>query len=117
MPEWGTAAMLEQGALAVPEWDHNGSVRAGHASNAGARYTNAGGVRGGYNNSDRGTTLAVLEQDLAMCHCSLWQQVPEQDGMLLLAPGFVMRRHTIPSLQRPRLQECRGVHSGLFLAR
>lgn len=63
---------------------HAGGARAGHTGNTGARYTSAGGATGGYNSSDRGSTLAMLEQDLATCHCSLWQQVPEQDGMLLL---------------------------------
>lgn len=96
MPEWSTAAVPEQGTLAMPEQGHAGSARVGHTSNAGARYTNAGGAGAGYNSSDRGSTLAVLDQDLPMCHCSLWQQVPGQDEMLLLAQGFVMRRHTIP---------------------
>lgn len=45
--------------------------------------------------TEGGQILAVLEQDLATCHCSLWQQVPGQDGMLLLAQGFMMRKHTI----------------------
>lgn len=88
--------MPEHSTLAVPELGHSSGAGAGHASNARARYTNAGGARGRYNCSDGGSTLAVLEQDLATCHCSLWQQVPGQDGMLLLMQGFVMRKHTIP---------------------
>lgn len=66
----GTPVVPEQGTPAVPEW---GTLLV----------------------PEQGTP-AVLERDMPLWHCSLQQQVPGQDRMLLLVWGFTMQGPSIP---------------------
>ena len=106
VPEQGTPAVPERGTLAVPEQGTLSTLERGTpvvleqgtlaVLERGAR---AVPEQGTLSTLERGIpvvpeqgTLAVPEQSMPTQRCSLRQQVPRQDGMLLLAWGFAMRR-------------------------